>query len=65
MSAGTPTDVSVIDFTKTYLQNFERAVKASNNSQTLIATMQKTYPKLVGIDSLELGAKVVKGEMVW
>lgn len=65
MSAGTPTDVSVIDFTKTYLQDFERAVKASNNSQTLIATMQKTYPKLVGIDSLELGAKVVKGEMVW
>ena len=65
MNAGTPTDVSVIDFTKTYLQNFEHAVKDSNNSQTLIATMQKTYPKLVGVDSLELGAKVVKGEMVW
>ena len=48
-----------------YLKQYEKAVKASKNSAELIQMMQKQYPALGESSSLELGAKVVKGEMQW
>ncbi|HEX5382453.1 MAG TPA: MBL fold metallo-hydrolase, partial [Acinetobacter sp.] len=48
-----------------YLKQYEKAAKASKNSAELIGIMQTQYPTLGESSSLELGAKVVKGEMKW
>jgi hypothetical protein len=66
MSASTPVDASSITFTKDYLQTFEKQLAASSNSAELIAAMKKAYPQLTsGAMSLDIGAKVNKGEMKW
>lgn len=66
MKAGTKVDASTITFTKDYLQTFEKNLAASKNSGELIDAMKKAYPQLTeGALSLELGAKVNKGEMKW
>ena len=65
MAPGTATDASAITFTKGYLQTFEKQLAASKNSAELIETMSKVYPKVGGALSLDIGAKVNKGEMKW
>ena len=66
MSAATPVDASAITFTKEYLQTFEKQLAASSDSAQLIAAMKNAYPKLTsGAMSLDIGAKVNKGEMKW
>ncbi|CAM0657439.1 hypothetical protein MASRES_GEN13593_07320 [Acinetobacter baumannii] len=45
--------------------SYEKAAKATKNATELSKLMQKQYPTLQSVDSLELGAKVVKGEMQW
>lgn len=57
--------LDAVNFSIDYLKQYEKAVKASKNSAELIAIMQKQYPTLGESSSLELGAKVVKGEMQW
>lgn len=58
-------DVSAIDFTQNYLTIFEQAVSQSQNSEQVIEKMQKAYPHLSDKGNLELGAKVIMGEMKW
>ncbi|MEG1767098.1 MAG: MBL fold metallo-hydrolase [Comamonas sp.] len=66
MKAGTKVDASSITFTKDYLQTFEKQLAASKNSAELIDAMKKAYPQLTdGAMSLDIGAKVNKGEMKW
>ncbi len=65
MAVGTKTDASAIAHTKAYLQTFEQQLAASQNSAELIAAMNKAYPKAGGALSLDIGAKVNKGEMKW
>ena len=66
MSAGSPLDAGTIAFTKDYLQTFEKQLAASKSSAELIDAMKKVYPKLTGgAMSLDIGAKVNKGEMKW
>jgi glyoxylase-like metal-dependent hydrolase (beta-lactamase superfamily II) len=66
MKAGTKVDASTIAFTKDYLQTFEKQLAASKNSAQLIEAMKKAYPQLSdGAMSLDMGAKVNKGEMKW
>lgn len=66
MSAGSPLDASTIAFTKDYLQTFEKQLAASKSGAELIDAMKKAYPKLTGgAMSLDIGAKVNKGEMKW
>ncbi|MBS7776976.1 MBL fold metallo-hydrolase [Acidovorax sp. CCYZU-2555] len=66
MKAGTKVDASTITFTKDYLQTFEKQLAASKNSAELIDAMKKAYPQLTnGAMSLDIGAKVNKGEMKW
>ena len=66
MSAATPVDASNITFTKEYLQTFEKQLAATSDSAQLIAAMKNAYPKLAGgAMSLDIGAKVNKGEMKW
>ena len=66
MKAGTQVDASSITFTKDYLQTFEKNLAASKNSAELVNAMKQAYPQLTdGAMSLDIGAKVNKGEMKW
>ena len=66
MKAGTQVDASSITFTKDYLQTFEKNLAATQNSAELVKAMQQAYPQLTdGAMSLDIGAKVNKGEMKW
>lgn len=58
-------DTSTVSFTQKYLQDFENAAKTSKNSDELIQKIAVKYPQLNDKSSLELSAKVVKGEMQW
>jgi glyoxylase-like metal-dependent hydrolase (beta-lactamase superfamily II) len=52
-------------FTRNYLNDLQAALPNANNSQALIEAMQAKYPQLLDASSLELSAKVLKGEMQW
>lgn len=66
MKSGTKVDASAIAFTKDYLQTFEKSLAASKNSAELINAMKQAYPQVTdGALSLDIGAKVNKGEMKW
>lgn len=65
MKAGTPIDAANLSFTRDYLKSFDAAVQESAGSAQLMQAMQAAYPQLGTSLSLEIGAKVVKGEMPW
>ena len=66
MKAGTQVEASSITFTKDYLQTFEKNLAATKSSAELVKAMQQAYPQLTdGAMSLDIGAKVNKGEMKW
>ncbi|MEP7297504.1 MAG: MBL fold metallo-hydrolase [Burkholderiales bacterium] len=66
MRAGTKLDASAIAFTKDYLQTFEKALPGAKTSVELINSMKQAYPQVTdGAMSLDIGAKVNKGEMKW
>lgn len=66
MKAGTKVDASAISFTKDYLLTFEKNLAASKNSTELVNAMKQSYPQVTdGAMSLDIGAKVNKGEMKW
>lgn len=66
MASRTKVDASAIAFTKDYLQTFEKNLAASKNSAELINAMKQSYPQVTdGAMSLDIGAKVNKGEMKW
>ncbi|MDQ0705419.1 glyoxylase-like metal-dependent hydrolase (beta-lactamase superfamily II) [Pseudomonas sp. W3I7] len=61
---GNPTLKSVA-FTADYIKAFDSETAKAKDSAALIAAMKKRYPNLKDESSLELGAKVAKGEMKW
>lgn len=66
MTPGTKVDASALAFTKDYLQTFEKHLAAGKDGAAVIEAMKKSYPQVTdGVGSLELGAKVNKGEMKW
>lgn len=65
MAAGTATDAGVIDFTRGYLVRFEAALQQAQDSAGVIQALRAAYPQLGESASLDLGAKVNKGEMAW
>ena len=66
MKSGTKVDASTIAFTKDYLQTFEKQLTAGKDGAAVIEAMKKSYPQMTdGVGSLEMGAKVNKGEMKW
>ncbi|WP_394788868.1 MBL fold metallo-hydrolase [Rhodoferax sp.] len=65
MAAGTPLDIANVTYTKAYLQTFEKNAAATKTGAELIDAMQKAYPAAPMGLSLEIGAKVNKGEMKW
>jgi glyoxylase-like metal-dependent hydrolase (beta-lactamase superfamily II) len=54
-----------VAFTRSYLKAFETETARARDSAALVAAMKKRYPTLGAAPSLELSAKVVKGEMKW
>ena len=56
---------SAVRFTKTYLQQFEQALKTHSDSAGVIKAMEAQWPGLAETSSLELSAKVNTGEMKW
>ncbi|MGG4665453.1 MBL fold metallo-hydrolase [Providencia vermicola] len=58
-------DIGTVTFTQQYLSDFETATKASKNADELIKKVETQYPNLDEKSSLELSAKVIKGEMQW
>lgn len=60
-----PQNLAAVNFSLNYIDQYEKAVRQSQNSGELIRIMKQKYPKLGGVSSLELGAKVVKGEISW
>ncbi|WP_407074845.1 MBL fold metallo-hydrolase [Roseateles sp.] len=65
MAAGTALDVSSVRFTRDYLRRFEAETPKAKTGAELIDAMKKAYPQLPPGLSLDIGAKVAKGEMAW
>ncbi|WP_455927211.1 MBL fold metallo-hydrolase [Pseudomonas capeferrum] len=61
---GTPSLTSVA-FTADYIKAFDQETAKAKDSAALISAMKKRYPTLGDASTLELGAKVAKGEMQW
>ncbi|MBV6286320.1 MBL fold metallo-hydrolase [Pseudomonas aegrilactucae] len=57
--------LAAVRFTADYIRTFDAETAKAANSAELIAAMIKRYPDLGETSSLELGAKVAKGEMKW
>ena len=58
-------DIGTVTFTQQYLNAFEAEAAVSKDSTELTQKMEAIYPKLDDVSSLELSAKVIKGEMQW
>jgi len=54
-----------VTFTQNYLTTLEAELPKAKDSAALVAAMKKHYPDLKDESSLELSAKVLKGEMKW
>ncbi|MBK5536726.1 MBL fold metallo-hydrolase [Pseudomonas sp. TH05] len=54
-----------VQFTAEYIKAFDEETAKASNSSELISAMKKRYPNLGEESSLELSAKVAKGEMKW
>ncbi|HEN8709728.1 MULTISPECIES: MBL fold metallo-hydrolase [Pseudomonas] len=57
--------LDAVHFTASYIQAFDVEAAKAKDADGLIAAMKKRYPGLADESSLELGAKVAKGEMKW
>lgn len=57
--------LEAVRFTADYIRAFDAESARAANSAELNAAMKKRYPGLGEESSLELGAKVAKGEMKW
>lgn len=57
--------LQAVDFTMNYLNEAEKNLEKTKNSDEFIAVMEKTHQNLADKSSLELSAKVLKGEMQW
>ncbi|KUR49092.1 hypothetical protein PST407_02190 [Pseudomonas syringae pv. tomato] len=60
-----PQGTQAVAFTADYLKSFEQQAAKAKDAKALIDTMQKAWPQLAEPSSLELSAKVIKGEMKW
>ena len=65
MAAGTPLDVQSIRHTQAYLQRFEAEAARAPDAAALTSAMRQAYPQAGLPMALEIGARVIKGEMAW
>jgi glyoxylase-like metal-dependent hydrolase (beta-lactamase superfamily II) len=62
---GAAQNMDAVRFTADYIQAYDEEAANAKNSGELIAAMKTRYPDLSAAASLELSAKVSKGEMEW
>ena len=62
---GAPLTVESVRYTAGYIRAFDAAAAQAKDSAALIAAMKAKYPQAGEPASLELSAKVAKGEMRW
>ena len=62
---GAALDASALRFTADYIRAFDVEAAKAKDSAALVQAMRARYPTLAGVESLELSAKVAKGEMRW
>jgi len=62
---GASQTLKAVNFTRNYLLTLEKELPKAKDSATLVAAMKKHYPQLKDDSSLQLSAKVLKGEMKW
>ncbi len=62
---GAPQDLAAVEFTANYIRAFDEEAAKAKDSTALIVAMKQRYPGLQGEASLELSAKVAKGELPW
>ncbi|SEI13437.1 MBL fold metallo-hydrolase [Pseudomonas asplenii] len=60
-----PHSAAAAQFTADYIKAFDEETARAKDSAQLIAAMKQRYPDLGEASSLELSAKVAKGEMKW
>ena len=60
-----PKGLGAVTFTGRYLQAFDIEVAKAKDSVELVAAMKRRYPNAGEPGSLDLSAKVIKGEMKW
>lgn len=61
----TATDSSALDYTRTYLQKFERLLELSADGAATTAALVEAYPNAGMLIAAQIGPKVAKGEMTW
>lgn len=57
--------VKAVHFTRDYIKAFDEETLKARNADELIRAMTQRYPNLGEASSLELSAKVAKGEVAW
>jgi glyoxylase-like metal-dependent hydrolase (beta-lactamase superfamily II) len=62
---GTSTALQAAKFTAGYIQAFDTETARAKDSAALISAMKERYPTAPDASSLDLSAKVAKGEMKW
>lgn len=62
---GTANDVSALEYTRTYLEEFEIILNASADGAATTAALVDTYPNSGMLIAATVGPKVAKGEMTW
>jgi glyoxylase-like metal-dependent hydrolase (beta-lactamase superfamily II) len=58
-------DLTSVQFTADYIKAFDEETVRARDAAALVAAMKKRFPALGEVSSLELSAKVAKGEMKW
>jgi glyoxylase-like metal-dependent hydrolase (beta-lactamase superfamily II) len=64
-SPGAPGNLEAVRATADYIRAFDEEAAKAADSAALIAAMTRRYPTHGALPSLELSAKVAKGEMAW
>lgn len=62
---GASSALNAAQYTADYIKAFDKHTAKAKNSAELIEAMKKAYPQAAEVSSLELSAKVAKGEMKW
>jgi glyoxylase-like metal-dependent hydrolase (beta-lactamase superfamily II) len=62
---GAEQDLPAVRFTADYIKAYDEEAPKAKSSAELIAAMKGRYPTLSAPSSLEISAKVTKGEMKW
>jgi glyoxylase-like metal-dependent hydrolase (beta-lactamase superfamily II) len=65
MADSAPLGVDAVTYTRDYLLAFDQEAATAADSAALIAAMTRRYPSAGLPIALQIGAKVVKGEMKW